>query len=231
MSFKDELYTDYVCETVEIIRDEERYKMLENPNLEPIVIALRKGPKTVNELVNDYNAIVKEKIKKMNLPRKESEVLVEKMSRQAKTLYKYLKKLKENGFVVEAGKRYTKNQRAAEILYGRTSKLFFYIGGKEPLLESDSIKPSLKFLSKLIGLMNQKPKPNIKNIVEILGSIEKKVSQDLENLFTSYSKEIAEFSEDITYEDLRFLMPALNFILLMKNLPDFEEDLKRSKII
>lgn len=231
MSFEDKLDPEYVCETVEIIKDPRKYQMLEKPNLEPIIVALRKGPKTVNELEIEYNTIVKEKIQKMNLTRKEEEVLEKKMFRQAKTLYKYIKVLKENGFVVEAGKRYTENQRAAETLYGRTAKLFFHIGGKQFWLDSETIKPSLEFMSKLLGIMNQSKKPSVKKLREILISVENKVNQDLENLFTTFSKEIADISEDITYEDLKFLIFGLNLILLMKNYPEFEDDLKKSKII
>ncbi len=131
MSFEDKLSPEYVCETVIIIKDVTKYQLLEDSNLEPIIVTLRKGPKTVTELEIDYNVFVEEKIQKMNLTRKEEEVLKKKMFRRAKTLYKYIKVLKENGFVVEAGKRYTENQRAAETLYGRTAKLFFLIGGKE----------------------------------------------------------------------------------------------------
>ena len=231
MSFEDKLDPNYVCETVEIIKDAEKYQMLEEPNLEPVIVALRKGPKTVNELELEYNAIVKEKIQKMNLTRKEEEVLEKKMFRQSKTLYKYIKILKENGFIVEAGKRYTVNQRAAETLYGRTAKLFFHIGGKHTWLDSEAIKPSLDFMSKLLGIMNQSKQPSVKKLREILISIETKVNQDLENLFTTFSKEIADISEDITYEDLKFLLFGLNLILLMKNYPEFEDDLKKSKII
>ena len=216
MSFEDKLDPDYVCETVEIIKDPRKYQMLEEPNLEPIIVALRKGPKTVNELEIEYNTIVKEKIQKMNLTRKEEEVLEKKMFRQAKTLYKYIKVLKENCFVVEAGKRYTKNQRAAETLYGRTAKLFFHIRGKQSWLDSETIKPSLEFMSKLLGIMNQTKKPSVKKLREILNSVETKVNQDLENLFTTFSKEIADISEDIAYEDLKYLIFGLNLILLMK---------------
>ena len=231
MSIENKIDPNYICKTVEIIKDAERYQMLEEPNLEPIVIVLRKGPRTVNELELEYNAYVKEKIQKMNLTHREEEVLEKKMFRQAKTLYKYIKVLKENGFVVEAGKRYTENQRAAETLYGRTAKLFFYIGGKHSWLDSETIKPSLEFMSKLLGIMNQTKKPSVKRLREILISVETKVNQDLENLFTTFSDEIADISEDITYEDLKFLIFVLNHILLMKNYPVFEDDLKKSKII
>jgi len=231
MGFDDKLDSDYVCKTVEIIKDAGKYQLLANPNLEPVIVALRKGPKTVNELEIDYNAFVKEKIQKMNLTRKEEEVLEKKMFRQAKTLYKYIKVLKENGFVVEAGKRYTENQRAAETLYGRTAKLFFHIRGEHSWLDSETIKPSLNFMTKLLGIMNQSKQPSVKKLREILISMETKVNQDLENLFTTFSKEIADISEDITYEDLKFTIFGLNLILLMKNYPEFEDDLKKSKII
>ncbi|MCG3260060.1 MAG: hypothetical protein H7644_09950 [Candidatus Heimdallarchaeota archaeon] len=231
MIFKDKLNPEYVCETVKIIKDVTKYQLLESQNLEAIIVALRKGPKTVNELEIDYNAFVKEKIQKMNLTRKEEEVLEKKMFRQAKTLYKYIKVLKENGFVVDAGKRYTENQRAAETLYGRTAKLFFYIRGEHSWLDSENIKPSLDFMSKLLGIMNQSKQPSVKKLREILISMETKVNQDLENLFTTFSKEIADISEDISYEDLTFLIFGLNLILLMKNYPVFEDDLKRSNII
>ncbi len=231
MGFKDKLYPDYHCETVEIIKDVERYEILGEPNLEPIIIALREGPKTVNELEKDYNEIVEDKIKKMNLSSKETAFLKDKMKRQAKTLYKYLKKLKENGFVVEAGKRYTDNQKAAEILYGRTAKIFFNIDGKEHWIETEIGKASLKMLSKLIGIINKGPKPSIRGLKESFMSIENKVRQDMEDIFTTYSTEIEELSDDITYEDLKFLIGGLNIFLLMKNYPNFEEDLKRSKII
>jgi hypothetical protein len=231
MGFKDKLYPDYHCETVEIIKDVDRYEILGEPNLEPIIIALREGPKTVNDLEKDYNKIVEEKIKKMNLPSNESTYLKKKMKRQAKTLYKYLKKLKDNGFIVEAGKRYTDNQKAAEILYGRTAKLFFNIGGKEHWAESELGKSSLKMLSKLIGIINKGPKPSVRNLKESFLSIENKIRQDMEDIFTTYTTEIEELSDEITYEDLKFLIGGLNVYLLMKNYPEFEDVLKTSKII
>ena len=231
MSIENKIDPNYICKTVEIIKDVERYQMLEEPNLEPIIVALREGPKTVNELEIEYNDYVKEKIQKMNLTNREEEVLEKKMFRQAKTLYKYIKVLKENGFIVEAGKRFTANQRAAETLYGRTAKLFFLIRGKELWIDPDSVNPSLEFLSRFLGMINQSKNPNVKSLKKFLNSVETKLNQDLTMLFTLYSDEIAAISEEITYEDLRFFIHGLNLILIMKNYPEFEEKMKRSKII
>jgi len=204
---------------------------LEDPKIEPIIIALRKGPLTVRELEEHYNNIVKEKVEGMNLSHKEKAVLLEKLVRKSKTLYKYLNALEKHGFIVPAGKRIVENQTASETLYGRTAKLFLQQGGQEVWGETDEMKSTLKLLSGALGLLNKSKKPSITSLKNVLLKLDKKVDADIASLVTDFSEDFSKLAEEASYNELKMMFFGLKMLLVMKNYSEFEEELKGSNIL
>lgn len=100
----------FTPERIKIIRDKDEIKTLYDPNHGPIIRALRKGPMTVRELEEAY--------------KKEAKTKEDIEAKTDKTIYRYLKELKDANLVVEAGKRVKIGKTATESLFSRTAEAF-----------------------------------------------------------------------------------------------------------
>ncbi|MCE7741466.1 MAG: hypothetical protein GOP50_03320 [Candidatus Heimdallarchaeota archaeon] len=231
MSYHDHIYPSYKEETIKILNEIEKFQFLEDPKIEPIIIALRKGPLTVRELENQYNELVNERIDEMDLSQEEKNVLLEKLVRKSKTLYKYLNELEKQGFVIPAGKRIVENQTASETLYGRTAKLFLHQGGQEIWSETEGMDSALKLLSGTLGLLNKSKKPSVSTLKNMLIKIDKKIDVDIKSLVTDYSEDFSKLAENLSYYELKLMFTGLKMLLLMKNYDEFEQELHDSRIL
>lgn len=99
ITFKQEFFKN--------LTDKESAKLLYDKNYCIMLKALRKGPMTIDEILEKYT--------------------LEKNEKALKTIYRYIKTLQEAGLVVEAGKRIVTdndNKNKSITLYSRTAKIF-----------------------------------------------------------------------------------------------------------
>jgi DNA-binding transcriptional ArsR family regulator len=107
-SFQNKEYHDILIFHPKLLQitDEKTMRVLYHHNYYPITMALRAGPMTFKELVKAYNETAEK-------PKSEN------------TIYRYLKALKEEGIITNAGQRVVVGKRTNEILYSRTARIFF----------------------------------------------------------------------------------------------------------
>ena len=125
----------FTPERIKIIRDKDVIKTLYDPNHGPIIRALRKGPMTVRELEEAY--------------KQEAKTKEDLEAKTDKTIYRYLKELKDASLVVEAGKRVKIGKTATESLFSRTAEAFIVHAIDEKHWDCDEGK----VLCKTVGLM------------------------------------------------------------------------------
>jgi DNA-binding transcriptional ArsR family regulator len=128
----------FTPDRIKIIRDKDEIKTLYDPNHGPIIRALRKGPMTVRELEEAY--------------KKEAKIKEELEAKTDKTIYRYLKELKDANLVIEAGKRVKIGKTATESLFSRTAEAFIVHDIDEEHWDCDDGKA----ICKIVGLMLEK---------------------------------------------------------------------------
>ena len=95
----------------------------------------------------------------------------------------------------------------------------------------DFIRSALELISGVLGLLNNTKGPSVDSITKLLLSMEQKIDEDLDYLFTSLSEEFSQLAGDASYQELKLMFFGLKMILMMKNYKEFEEELKKNKII
>lgn len=105
--FKD--FTDaFQPKLIKTIEDKELWaNFIDNDNFAPIFAILRSGPKTIKDIARIYRT------------RKGEE-------KSENTIYRYIKTLMKENFVVEAGQRVVNGRTATEKLYARTHQIFYF---------------------------------------------------------------------------------------------------------
>jgi len=100
----------YKQKPVKIIKDQKTLKIFQDENLMIVLKFLKKGPKTIQDLVEDFKEYNDEK--------------------SDKTIYRYLHKLIQVKLVAKAGKRVTSKDEedlVSETIYLRTAKAFITV--------------------------------------------------------------------------------------------------------
>lgn len=190
-----------------IIKDPKNAQFLYDENLSMMIIALRKGPLTIEEIMEYYKENENEKA--------------------LKTIYRYIKQLQEAGLVIEAGKRiYTDeiNRNKSATIYSRTAKVFFDKTRKDETTY-DIKDPYYDVIAKTLELyIPEKKEIDPMKICELM---EKMYLKSLEYFEKGYK----EFSED--YNNLmkgqdiigieRFYRIITIFIFALEN--DFKQEI------
>ncbi|MGC9779787.1 MAG: ArsR family transcriptional regulator [Candidatus Heimdallarchaeota archaeon] len=173
ITYKQTIVNILTQEQVDLVYSEENYKY--------IIKFLRQGPRTVKELVEDFEK--------------------SGVSKSDKSIYRYLKELIENGFVAKAGKRITSkgaDELLSETIYIRTAKIFLkrYLGHekkklpeKEMQLFNEIVQELLeqkfgtKLTSSAVGeLINKLTIENNRLIIDIFENANKKTLEKLGKL-------------------------------------------------
>jgi repressor of nif and glnA expression len=92
--------------SMKIITDPNVTKLLYDENHTPVIIILKHGPMTAEEIQQEYNKMVG-KEKSMN------------------TIYYYIKNLEKAGLVIKSGQRMVEGRKATKKLYSRTANNFY----------------------------------------------------------------------------------------------------------
>ena len=125
---------DYEPVLLKIIEEEPVLEILEDANLFPVATLLRKGPMTVQEIVDAYNQPKNEIEAKKKAENKRFMTIFGVSNKSDKTIYRYLNTLEEVGVVVHGGQRISekavksstenKTRAITEKLYMRSAQIF-----------------------------------------------------------------------------------------------------------
>jgi hypothetical protein len=219
-------------EAVEILEDKELWDIIDDARYEPIFVALREGPMTVKNLTKKYNQISFDKIEKEDLTPQQKKTRMNEIQRVEKTIYKYLNELQKKNLIVKAGKRIQIDetgkltQTASENLYGRTAKLYLFLGDKIDLLEIPEFKESIPILGKVISLSNNLPKPSEACLSKIIVKIFKFLNEERREIFQKYSEELVEVSKNASYGIMKNVISSMDILNAILNASEFEKELK-----
>ena len=223
-------------EAVEILEDENLWDIIEDAKYEPIFIALRGGPMTVRDLTVKYNQINFEKIDKEDLTPQQKKEKKNEIKRVEKTIYKHLNYLQKKNLIVKAGKRIQTDetgkltQTASENLYGRTTKMYLFlgekIGDKMDLLESPGFKESIPILGKVLSLSNNLPEPSEDCLSKAVSKIFAFFNQERRDIFQKYSEELAEISTNASYGIMKHVLNSMDLLIAILKASEFEKELK-----
>ena len=221
------MYDDYKEDAFMIIKDENTTSLFADRRYEPIFQALRTGPLTVKDLVRRYNEIVFKIVGKMDLSKSEKIDLRDKMYRQEKTIYKYLNKLESHGIITPAGKRFLRGKTAAETLYGRTAKLFYFSDEtkKDDLFEE--MKLALPIVSKVLSLKQNNEVISTECLFKFLTKIFTHLDIERTEMMEKYSEELATMEEEIDYNKLRLALRILEYLFVILKSEEFKKDLQK----
>ncbi len=125
---------DYKPVLLKVIEEESVLEILEDANLFPVATLLRKGPMTVQEIVDVYNQPKNDIEAKKKAEGKRYQTIFGVTSKSDKTIYRYLNTLEEVGVVVHGGQRISeksvksstdnKTRVITEKLYMRSAHIF-----------------------------------------------------------------------------------------------------------
>ena len=146
----DQIFANYKQESVKFVVDKEANKLLNNPIYRPILLILREGIKTAEEIQEVIKT--KEELQKPSL----------------KTIYRHLKALTAADLVVEAGVRkiYKSGEEkppTTQRLFARTAKFFYLSGSTEEYISPENVKKRAKLLREILGI-DLKHKPSLNSL-------------------------------------------------------------------
>ena len=216
----------YKQEVVEVLKEKELTSLFEDQNYAPILIALRKGPMTISELVPRYNQIVAQDVADRKLPAKETIAEIERLERKDKTLYRYVKFLVEKGLVVEAGKRVKMGQTATETLFCRSAKIFFAADKIKDWGTYPTYKKMLPKIAKMLSLAMGIPDISLDCLTDIMNKVNKCYDVEALEVFQKHNEEIAELVKDSSFEEIDWMLDNLSTLLLIMRGTKFEKELR-----
>jgi len=203
----DRTYSDFKQLAVKIIVEDEALKLLVNPIYSPILLVLREGIKTAEE------------IEEALLTKKEYKIVTAKAP-SLKTIYRHLKVLTNAGLVTQAGTRGTQR------LLARTAKFFYLKGSEKGHLAPEKIKTKAKLLSMVLQIGLDIPKPPVDCLGSLIEKLYKFEADCGEDLFTEHADEMADFLGDVPLEDLQSIVDTYHTIKLLMRKDEFTEDFK-----
>lgn len=197
----------------EVIRNEKTGKdeiikrkvveLINDKKLIPIIEVLKTGPKTIKEIMKEYNLQVKK-------PKKEM------------TIYRYVKFLEQGGLVVQAGRRVEMERTATEILYSRTGKIFYNVDLSKEYWESERSKRIIEMMS---GVLTLYPKFEISSndcLRDLITQIYSKINIEVAEVLKESSEKLPDLFVDKTYSEISKMTNILQIFILLSN-PEFYE--------
>ncbi|MFW9852172.1 MAG: hypothetical protein ACFFDS_04485 [Candidatus Thorarchaeota archaeon] len=257
-------------DAIKVITDEKLYfSLLDDPTLEPIIVILREGPMTLEELSERYNEYVENKIKtnarhlripstkkelknllvEICYPEDELKELLEKEKltqtdeqnieaqyikcklpkdkKSETTVYRYIKKLEEEGIVFESGRRIDPDGRTTKALFSRTAKLFIPATVSKEWWETPSSKRIIEATAKMFGLAMGKKKPDVECIKQFMLNMDTDTSQKSAEFYTTHNIELTEITKEMGFKEIDKALNWLNYLLLIQHAEEYLEKLKK----
>jgi hypothetical protein len=209
---------DFKQISVKFIEDEDTTKALYNPIYRPLLLILREGIKTAEEIEEEFKTNDKYKDHSGKTP-------------SLKTIYRHLKALSEAELVIQAGVRIVDRKEedkppVTQKLFARTAK-FFYVDAKtQKTQESKKLQNRAEILTKIFSLTHKVEKSTtakLKDILENMYSYEIEVS---DRLFKEFPDELAEIAGNLPLKDLQHLLEDYMILMVLLQSSKYEKDLK-----
>ncbi len=205
--------------TIEFISDPQKIKLLLNNELYPIIALLRHGNFTAKEITELYSTYSGSGYK----PKSE------------KTIYRYLKELKEAGLIDEVGQRVIKGQTATEKIWGRTAKVFYIQQEEgeefvEKLCKEDCVAckddglhlQAQKGLGLMTLLKDIYPVEHTKvNFSKFMNSLEKAIMNEFQQQLAKLTENELNQVARLPYNAITNLLTMSGLISLMNKAPEF----------
>ncbi len=186
---------------VSIVPDEQiMRRVFSDENLMLIVKALRKGPMTVLDLVEEFKA---EGIKKSD-----------------KSVYRYLKDLIECKLVARAGKRITsvtEKDLQSETIYIRTAK-FFLTGGlkhKEGKLGVEKTKKLFDLIFVILNKRYPEKITTVEGVKTLLNKFDVKKDKLLVDLLENADEEVFQKESELDWGLVQYLLEYVGWLALL----------------
>jgi len=209
---------------IKVISDEKLYfSLLEDPIYEPIIVILREGPLTLEELVERYNEYVAMKGKE----RKLTKVEIEAAQKSDTSVYRYIKKLEEMGIVFEAGRRIDPDGRTTKALFSRTAKLFIPATTSKEWWETTSSKRIIEATAQMFAQALGTKNPDIECIKKFMLDMDTDTSQKSAKFYDEHNDLLTEITKDMGFKEIDKFLSWLNYLLLMVNSEEYLEKLKK----
>ncbi len=208
----DQIFANYKQESVKFVVDKEANKLLNNPIYRPILLILREGIKTAEEIQEVIKT--KEELQKPSL----------------KTIYRHLKALTAADLVVEAGVRkiYKSGEEkppTTQRLFARTAKFFYLSGSTEEYISPENVKKRAKLLREILGI-DLKHKPSLDCLEEFIVKLESSNDNCMTDLFKEHPDELAEVVGEVPVHELQNVLNIYSSIRLLLRKSEFEKYLK-----
>ncbi len=205
MSYRDII--DFKQEPVKFINDEKARKLLKNELYKPILLILREGLKTVQEIEEEY--------------KKHS-----KKTPNIKSLYRHIKALTDVGLVTEAGVRSYTKSTATKKLYGRTAK-FFYLSPKQEEVESTLGSGNIKAIANILQLAHNK-KPSVRSLTNLVKKLNSCQITGIDHIFRNFPDELVEFMGDLPIEDVERILKVYSTLNILLSKTEYEKEFEES---
>lgn len=217
--FVDVIHTN--SKTIEFISDPEKVDLMLRNDLYPILALLRHGNFTVKEITELYPTYAGPRGKK----------------KSEKTIYRYLRELKNGGLIDEVGQRVIKGQTATEKIWGRTAKVFYILRTeeddfKESLCDENCIackddgihQDAQKGIALMTLLKNIYPIENPKeNFSSLMNSLERAIMKTFQEQLDALSEEELKQVAKLPYNAINNILTISGLIGLSKTEPNFLE--------
>ena len=216
-------FIEFEPAALKVISDEKIIKMLSDPVYEPIIVVLREGPLTVNELTKRYNAFVDKRGSNLGLSPK----VLEKEKKSEMTIYRYLKDLKRVNIVIEAGRCIEPGKKSTKAIYSRTARMFTPKLSLEDLKDSEKIDRHIEILSDLIIMYKADQKLSKSCLRALLRKVVLFSDKEATSIFEKHSDKISALTKDQSFNEMGKILDNLGNLILMLNTHLFEDEMKQ----
>lgn len=187
-----------------------RRRYLEKSSHVPLFHVLQDGPMTIKELTKRYNEVA-------SIPKTQ------------KTMYRYIKTLKDVNLVIEMGYRVIQGKKTTQKLYGPISRNIAYIGEFDPDWETDQRQWLIDSLIKMLEFLHPDlPKINRKCFHEFRAFISHHGDRELiQKLKLQKNRKAYELIHYYSWNDWLTIIEMLYDYYFFLNIPNLNERLRK----
>ncbi len=218
-------FIDFEPAAIKIVRDREVYNILFDSVYEPIIIILREGPMTIEEITIRYNQYVEIQGQTKNL---DSDA-IEKSKKSEMTIYRYVKDLeKENvNLVTQAGRRIEKGKTTAKALYSRTAKLFYPSLKSADYWGDETADKFVEVQASLLQLYLKNTKISKPLLKELLKNLDNDRSEVGAKVFEENNEVVSEIIKDLPFKQVDKHLSQLNLLIMLFESEKYLEEFKK----
>jgi hypothetical protein len=222
MSFTNAIDENYNPEAIRIIRDEEIHKILEDPNFEPIIVSLREGPMTIEEITRRYNVYVEVIGSSNDLTDSE----IRKRQKSEMTIYRYIKDLETANIVVQAGRQIESGKTTTKALYGRSATLFYPLLKTSEWWESTEAEEFVDVQVELLKLYLPKSKVSKTKLKQLLIQLDAEGDAVGAKIFEENKEKVSKIIKDLTFKEIDKHLQRFSYLITLFESEKYLKDLK-----